>query len=232
MSVKDIFITLDVNRNGVLSKDELVSGFMMGSNSLNKETTDKLWLLADENFDDRIDLDEFEKVWKLAQMLDEVRAEVAGLEKELSVNISFAQSAGQVTPAQSSPDTDSLRSSMNGGGRPIDGNADRTVSKNTRKKIRKQLLAAGFGFHPELSAMGVRDIFAQLDKNGNGVLSKAELRKGFMVNTGSLDDETLNQLWRVADENFDDRIDLDEFEKLWKMTLRLTEMKAECDALR
>ena len=220
MSIGDIFGKLDTRGTGRLTKNDLRAGFLLSEAQLDDETLNALWLIADENNDNSVDMQEFEKIWKylLRQGLARVKAEVAKLRTSMEGDAPLPSSPG-------SGMNDSLESSF--GKASCDSPRDNlVVTKSALRNYETSLCKAGLAAKPELLRLSIDEVFTILDTGSPfAVLSKEELRGGFHVKNQPLDGAHLDALWALANDNLDGRVSPDSFERVWKLVVRDFEIR-------
>lgn len=90
----------------------------------------------------------------------------------------------------------------------------RTVSvKACMERLRKN----GLEVDPGRVQTHFREVFHSLDNDKKGWLNKEELRAGFRMNGLEVDNAAMQELWKVADANQDQAINLDEFQAVWEL---------------
>lgn len=62
-----------------------------------------------------------------------------------------------------------------------------------------------------------RALFKFLDENGDGLITKAEIRERMRLSGQNLTDEQVDQMVKLGDKNNDEQIDFDEFVELMKL---------------
>eukprot|EP01049_Picozoa_sp_SAG25_P014581 SAG25_NODE_2630_length_1481_cov_6.109262_1_plen_162_part_01 len=108
------------------------------------------------------------------------------------------------------------------------------MSAGSMARASSYLRERGFTIHPNLVNMPPKVIFYMLAPSRRGWLSKEQLTGGFLLREGELDSQTLETLWRMADANGDNVVDLSEFEKIWAYLIDygLKRVEAETAQLR
>ena len=87
-----------------LTKEQLLNAFQMEDRDLSSEEKDMLFTLADRDHSNRIDFPEFEALWKLRVVKQDIR--------ELKINLGLADELGEDDTVPHSPDIPILRRSF------------------------------------------------------------------------------------------------------------------------
>ena len=214
MSVGDIFDKLDTRGLGALTKEDLRAGFLLSEAQLDEETLTTLWLIADENEDESVDVYEFEKIWSILirQGLHRVKEQIADLRRSGEGPQMLESPAGRLN--------DSFEDSFGsiGSSSPV---STLVITKSTVRNYKKQLCRAGLNVKPELlRCSSVAEVFECLTTRlPLSALSKSELKNGFHVQGQPLTGDNLDMLWAIANDNLEGRVSKESFEAVWMLVV-------------
>ena len=204
--VKKAFVSIDINKDGSISRQEL-----SGSGKFNNSEVDAIFILGDVNGDGEIDLEEFlgllcptatdalNRMTKAVRNINEAQQLFKILDKNGDGMISMEEmrNCGQKFSAKEIDAIFALGDVNNDG--EIDVNEFIAVMCPSASTVVARI-AKDFK-----SLEDVKNAFKKMDKNGDGMISKAELAAcGF-------NDQQVNGMFTLGDTNGDGEIDLQEF---------------------
>ena len=204
--VKKAFVSIDVNKDGNISRQELA-----GCGKFNNSEVDAIFILGDVNGDGEIDLEEFlgllcptatdalNRMTKAVRNINEAQQLFKILDKNGDGMISMEEmrNCGQQFSAKEIDAIFALGDVNNDG--EIDVNEFLAVMCPSASTVVARI-AKDFK-----SLEDVKNAFKKMDRNGDGQISKAELAScGF-------NDQQVNGMFALGDTNGDGEIDLQEF---------------------
>ena len=204
--MKKAFVSIDINKDGSISRQEL-----QGSGKFNNAEVDAMFILGDVNGDGEIDLEEFlgllcptatdalNRMTKAVRNINEAQQLFKILDKNGDGMISMEEmrNCGQQFSTKEIDAIFALGDVNNDG--EIDVNEFMAVMCPSASTVVARI-AKDFK-----SLEDVKNAFKKMDKNGDGMISKAELAAcGF-------NDQQVNAMFTLGDTNGDGEIDLQEF---------------------
>ena len=184
---EQIFKKLDINNDGLISREEMSSAIVFNGSKLSSVEVDAIFALGDSNKDGEIDKEEF-----LAVMVPS-----AGFSQSFtSSNTQYMKSSMQQSSSSSMMQKSSFSSSS-------------SQSYSSTTTYSSTTVSVSFS-----SASEVKQAFKKFDANGDGHLDKSELKKLLISSGKKVSDQEVDVLFRQGDVDGDGLIDIQEFVKL------------------
>merc|ERR1719192_80386 len=204
--VKKAFLAIDVNRDGLLSKQELT-----GSGKFNAQEVEAIFMLGDLNGDGEIDLEEF-----IGLLCPVAGMALARLTRNVN-NINDAQQLFRILDKDG--DGNISMEEMRACGNRFnsqeieaifaigDVDNDGAISLNEFVAVMCPTAATVVGRLSKTysNLQQIKQGFKTLDKNGDGKISKQEMA------SAGLSQQEVNAIFSIGDTNGDGEIDIDEF---------------------
>ena len=204
--VKKVFLAIDANRDGLLSKEEMSS-----SGNFNAQEVEALFILGDLNGDGELDLEEFvgllcpmagmalSRLTRNVNNIGDAQQLFRVLDKDGDGNISMEEmrACGSRFNAQEIEAIFAIGDVDNDGA--ISLNEFVAVMCPTAATVVGRL-SKTYGNLEQIKAG-----FKKLDKNGDGMISKPEM------SSAGLSQQEVNAIFSIGDTNGDGEIDIDEF---------------------
>merc|ERR1719483_244231 len=183
----EAFKKIDINGDGLISKDEMRSASLSNGAKLNAVEVDSIFSLGDANGDGEIDMEEF-----LAVMVPS-----AGFSSSFSSssNTQLVKKSPTSSPSSSFSQSSSATTSYS------TSSASASASAST--------VSVSFS-----SALDVKKAFRQFDSNGDGHLDKKELKQLLISSGKNVSDQEVATLFAQGDVDGDGMIDIQEFVKM------------------
>jgi len=192
------FKTIDINGDGLISKDEMKSASLSNGAKLNAIEVDSIFALGDANGDGEIDMEEF-----LAVMVPS-----AGFSSSFSSS-SNTQFIKKSTTSFSSSSSSSFQQSSSSSFQQSSSSSVSQSYSATTSYSTSSAVSVSFS-----SALDVKKAFRKFDSNGDGHLDKSEMKKLLVSSGKNVSDQEVAALFAQGDVDGDGMIDIQEFVKL------------------
>merc|ERR1719483_1664144 len=201
----EAFKKIDINGDGLISKDEMRSASLSNGAKLNAVEVDSIFSLGDANGDGEIDMEEFLAVMVPSAGFSSSFSSSSNTQlvkkstTSSSSSSSFQQSSSSVQ--QSSSSSSSFKQSSSSS---VSQSYSATTSYSTSSAV-----SVSFS-----SALDVKKAFRQFDSNGDGHLDKNEMKQLLISSGKNVSDQEVATLFAQGDVDGDGMIDIQEFVKL------------------
>ena len=199
----DAFKKIDVNGDGLLSKDELRSAALPNGTKLTSIEVDSIFALGDANGDGEIDMEEF-----LAVMVPS-----AGFSSSFSSssNTTYVKKTSSTMTSFQSSSSSSMSMSMQKTSSSSMQQTYVSTSKYSTSTSSASVSSTSISFS---SATDVKRAFRQFDQNGDGHLDRNEFKKLLASSGKNVSDQEAMALFSQGDVDGDGVIDINEFVRL------------------
>jgi len=187
----EAFKKIDINGDGLISKDEMGSACLYNGTKLNAIEVDSIFSLGDANGDGEIDMEEF-----MAVMVPS-----AGFSSSFSSSSNTQLIKKSTTTSFSSSSSSSFKQSSSSS---VSQSYSATTSYSTSSAV-----SVSFS-----SALDVKKAFRKFDSNGDGHLDKNEMKQLLISSGKNVSDQEVATLFAQGDVDGDGMIDIQEFVKL------------------